>query len=231
MRWVVFSDIHGNVAALKSMLQQLKKEKVDLYIFCGDIVGYFFHQKEVIKYLQSLPRLCAVMGNHDFYYLSALASDEKRQFYNEKYGKSYLNILSDCEVDFLKKLPEAVELHLADKKVLVTHGSPERHLEGRVYPDTMVNELFYHPYDFVILGHTHYQMHRRLDRTILLNPGSLGQPRDGKGCSYCILDTETGKCRFQTVAIDQTALIGELVEAKENKKLVQYLKGKMGGFV
>lgn len=231
MRCVVFSDIHGNVAALKSMLQQLKKEKADLYIFCGDVVGYFFHQKEVIKYLQCLPRLCAVMGNHDFYYLNSLASEEKRQFYNEKYGKSYLNTLSDREVDFLKNLPEVVELHLENKKILVTHGSPERHLEGRVYPDTVVDELFYHPYDFVILGHTHYQMYRRLDKTVLLNPGSLGQPRDGKGYSYCILDTKTGKCRFQTVDIDQAALVWELVEAKENKKLVQYLKGKMGGVV
>ena len=179
MRCVVFSDIHGNAAALKSMLRQLKKETVDLYIFCGDIVGYHLRQKEVIQYLRSLPRLSAVMGNHDFYYLNSLGCEEKRQFYSEKYGKSYLKTLADWEVFFLKKLPETAELHLAEKKVLVTHGSPERHLEGRVYPDTDVNELLYHPYDFVILGHTHYQMYRKLDKTVLLNPGSLGQPRDG----------------------------------------------------
>lgn len=100
-----------------------------------------------------------------------------------------------------------------------------------MYPDTDVNESLYHPYDFVILGHTHYQMYRKPDRTVLLNPGSLGQPRDGKGYSYCVLDTETGKCRFQIVDADQTALVGELVEAMENSKLVQYLKGKMGGIV
>ena len=113
------------------------------------------------------------------------------------------------------------------KRIFITHGALENYLEGRIYPDTSINESLYQQYDIIILGHTHYRMFRKVGKTILLNPGSLGQPRDCKGFSYCILDIELETCIYKSVKIDQIRLLNEMIINKEKKLLIEYIKSKM----
>ena len=193
MKYVVFSDIHGNMPALIAMLE------------------HFY----------------AVLGNHDDYYLNMLNDTSKRIIYAEKYGKSYLKNMSYEEREYLSKLPVLRELNLAGKQIIIAHGSLEMPLEGRVYPDTIVDEHLYQQYDIVILGHTHYQMHRKVGKTLLLNPGSLGQPRDYKGYSFCVIDLVDENCTFLNVNIEQTVLIDELIAQGEKKELIDYIQSKM----
>lgn len=77
-------------------------------------------------------------------------------------------------------------MHLA-----FVHGSLDDPLNGRIYPDTEINDYRkYEGLDYVFMGHTHHKMKKVLPGgTILINPGSIGQQRDGKGCSYVIFDT------------------------------------------
>lgn len=89
MKFAVFADIHGNIYALKAMLQQVKEYGVDGFIFCGDIMGYFQGQEEVIECISQMTNIYAVMGNHDFYYTTT-SNSIQRAYYAEKYGKSYL---------------------------------------------------------------------------------------------------------------------------------------------
>lgn len=227
MKLVVFSDIHGNIYALQEMLRQVKDLDIHGFLFCGDIMGYFPHQREVIQCLQRMPDLYAVSGNHDFCYLSSRKDAKQREIYAEKYGKSYLEDRADWENHYLERLPKTVQIKLAGKTILITHGSLENSLEGRVYPDTEIEESQYQKYDVVLLGHTHYQMYRKLGHTVLLNPGSLGQPRDGKGYSYCVMDLEREEYGFFTVKIDSRQLISDLTANGEREALIQYVQSKM----
>lgn len=227
MEFAVFSDVHGNIYALEEMLRQTEKCGINNYIFCGDIVGYFLHQEEVIDHLRRLPGLFAVKGNHDEYYLSTLGNSRVSEYYAEKYGKSHTRRLTDRALRYLESLPESVDICIERKRVLIVHGSKEQYLEGRVYPDTEVSEDTYRDYDFVFLGHTHYRMYRKIGKTVLLNPGSLGQPRDKGGYSFCTVNMETGECCFHTVCLNQDLLLKELSLSQERPELIRYLKRKM----
>ena len=70
-------------------------------------------------------------------------------------------------------------------------------------------------------------MYRKIKNTVLLNPGSLGQPRDFKGYSYCIIDLGTVECVFKHVEINQKKLVDELIMNHENEYLVKYIQSKM----
>ena len=228
MKTAVFSDIHGNIQALEAMLAQAQACGVKRFIFCGDIMGYFTHQEEVIKRFRQLPDLYAVAGNHDSYYLHAAPKSTERARLVQKYGKSYEKQLCRADLEYLNQLPQSLEMELDGKKTLVMHGSVESFLEGRIYPDTVVDPALYSGYDIVISGHTHYRMCRMAGHAMLLNPGSLGQPRDGRGCGYCLLDVENEELLFQNVRTDQKKLLRELALNGESRQLIQYLAGKMG---
>lgn len=226
-RTAVFSDIHGNIYALEEMLRQLENAGVGQFIFCGDIMGYFPWQEEVIERLRQLPNLHAVLGNHDSYYIHTADQSPERLAYAKKYGMCYLSRLSAGGEGYLQSLPSSIELNQAGKRILIVHGSVGQHLEGRVYADTEVDESAYGQYAMVIAGHTHYQMHRKVKDTALLNPGSLGQPRDHKGYSYCLLDIEKGEALFQTVRIDSAGLLAALTRRGESRQLINYMQLKV----
>lgn len=214
--------------ALEKMLSQTKEQKLDSYIFCGDIFGYFSHQKEVIHKLQNFPNLYSIKGNHDANYLQALKNTDKRKGFEGKYGGSYSIKLLKEEKEFLDNLPDILELNCDGVRVAAVHGSLSDYFNGRLYPDTIIeNESLYSKYDIVILGHTHYQMMRTCRNTTIINPGSLGQPRDYKGYSYCILDTEIIKCSFHTVKIDSKVLFADLLKNENSRKVLDYLQRKM----
>lgn len=228
MKYVIFSDIHGNIIALDKMFAQLKGKNIDGYIFCGDIFGYFSHPKEVIQRLRKISGLNAVKGNHDNNYLLSLYDTVQKLEFAKKYGVSYFLNLSETEKKFICNLPDILKFDIDGLKIAVVHGSLDDHFNGRIYPDTTINDgALYSKYDIVILGHTHYQMMRYIGDTIILNPGSLGQPRDYRGFSYCILDTEAIQCTFYTVALDVEALLLDLINREKNMKIVDYIRKKM----
>lgn len=225
MRYIVFSDIHGNVAALKAMVNDIVSENCEGIIFCGDIIGYFYQQEEIIKCFSSWSSsLYAVLGNHDFNYLMSLKCADNRTNYAREYGKSYITKLSDSALSFLQDLPQIHSIIIDNKKVLIVHGEPGNYLNGRIYPDTEIKKEIYGSYDVVFLGHTHYKMIRTCGKTLVINPGSLGQPRDGKGFSYCIFDFNEMKAEFRTVEVNKRKLLDEMVAKKESTELIHYIE-------
>ncbi|MGL5258784.1 MAG: metallophosphoesterase family protein [Lachnospiraceae bacterium] len=190
---VVFSDIHGNAMALEQMIQQEKD--VDLYVFLGDIIGYYFEQEKVVKLLKTLPNLYCVKGNHDKNYEELM--DGKREDIEElvkQYGSSY-RLRSKEVYEFIKHMPESFVISEEHMELLCVHGSPNDPLHGRIYPSDTVNHLDV-PYKIVLQGHTHYRLEKSNEQTNFLNPGSLGQPRDGKGFSYGVLQLEENQWNF-----------------------------------
>ncbi len=197
MKIVVFSDIHGNAAALKALLE-LEPPAPDIqYIFLGDMVGYYPQEHQVLEYLKSIPHLIWICGNHDRYYTEPHTPEQIAQLC-QKYGDCYKRV-DPAIASVVSKLPTSVATVLNGRSVLLCHGSPADFLSGRIYPDTPLPDAC--ETSVVICGHTHYRMLRQKGDTVYLNPGSLGQPRDGKGFSYCTID-ENWKITFCSVPLN-----------------------------
>jgi len=226
MRICIFSDVHGNYETLAAMLDR-EAGHVDKYIFVGDIWGYFYGQKEIIDRLMTLPDMIAVRGNHEEYYLG----DEDKSKYLDRYGDSYLMEISKEQKKYLEDLPLYKDIDLADKHFGIYHGGLEDYLEQRIYPDTDMDCEVLKDYDYLILGHTHYRMYRKLGNTIVINPGSLGQPRDAKGFSYCVLDTDKETCEFKNVECNVKALVEQVRNKDSDKYVYTYLKKKYKDFI
>ena len=213
MVYVVFSDIHGNQYAFNEFLKQLKTTEYDTVIFCGDILGYYYGQDEIVARLKAIPGLYAVRGNHDWYGLCLHDHKMEESMLCEKYGHSY-SMLSDDVLEYIAKLPEEIEFESQGKKYLVVHGTPLSRLEGRLYPgDDISKELAeqYQQYDIVFSGHTHFRMDRLCGRTRIINPGSLGQQRDGKGFCYALYDADSMELSYKEVIFDFGQLEEEIV--------------------
>lgn len=222
MRICLFSDIHGNSDAMERMLD-MEGHKTDVFIFAGDIFGYFYGQREVIDTFMSLKNLIAVKGNHEKKYLDKSISEETF----DKYGNSYNIVLSDAQEEYLRQLPDYIEISIDKKRFGIFHGGPRSHLEQRIYPDTEIRDKSMNEqYEFLILGHTHYRLEKKLGHTTIINPGSLGQPRDGKGFSYCILDTKNGISLFKSVEIDVQKLLSQVRKMDSDRAVCCYLEKK-----
>lgn len=219
MKYVVFSDIHGNLLALNKMLDETSG-RYDGYIFCGDVMGYYNHPAEVIDLMQTMPNLMAVRGNHDADYIGQKRCD----LLYKKYGSSYRTKLTSCQLDYLKSLPEKIEKKINGKNICVFHGTPNDYLNGRCYP-TNKDFASYHE-GITFFGHTHYRMIRLVNGKCIINPGSLGQPRDGKGFSYAIYDFVTDYCDFKTVEVNISQLHRDILANESNPRVIDYLVRK-----
>lgn len=215
MRLCVFADIHGNGPAFAAALPRLRAEAADACVFLGDLCGYYFDQEEVRQGLASLPGLLALLGNHDAMFLRMHDGDAAlRRDYAGRYGLSAERLLErDCAAlaGWLRGL--APQGWLAEAGALCCHGSPADPLDGRIYPDTPLTGLDAGDARFLLLGHTHYRILRRMGDCTVLNPGSLGQPRDGGRPSYAVLDTDSGHVEFRDVDYDRAALIRSIERA------------------
>ena len=224
MKICIFSDVHGNIEALSKMLVQEANE-VDLFIFAGDIFGYFYGQREIIDRFSSMSNLVEIKGNHDKNYLASKKLDK----FTDRYGSSYKISLTDKQYKYINDLPDKAEIMIEGKHFGIFHGGPSEYLEQRLYPDSIeeINQIAKEiNYDYLIIGHTHYQFLYETNRKVIINPGSLGQPRDGKGFSYCLLDTSTGSCIFKSVDVEITTLLRSVEENDADRYVFEYLKNK-----
>lgn len=214
MKIVAFSDIHGNIYAYRAFLKALKNIEYDHLVFLGDIFGYYYHQKEIIIDLKKHRKLLWLKGNHDQYAIDIYKGTASEEHYICNYGHSYQNIksyFSDSEIVFLDALPNSFVLLDGQITIGIFHGMPDDELNGRLYPNSEINHKeIYKPYNIVIQGHTHYQMVRYVETTLIVNPGSLGQPRDGHGYSYAIINTLNRSVSFRTLSFDISLLYQEI---------------------
>lgn len=179
MKILILSDIHGNLAALEAI-----PEKADMVFCLGDIVNYGPYPKVCIERVKELTDK-VVRGNHD----NAIGKDMDCGC-SVKYkelsdaGKIFTKAaLNENEKGFLGNLPLTIKTELGGKKFLFSHGSPSGNIYKYLRPDVsdteLENELKDVDADFVFIGHTHLPMVRKINGITVVNPGSVGQPRDG----------------------------------------------------
>jgi putative phosphoesterase len=221
MKIAILSDIHGNVFALKSVLNAVTKKRIETLIVSGDFVGYYFWPVEVLNLLRGY-ELIVVRGNHD----KMLKMAKKDTAYLEKISRKYgsglkiaLDQLDDEKVEWLSNLPDLVEYETQDGKILVCHGSPWDGDEY-VYPDLdneSLNRYSKLKAKWIIQGHTHYSMHCKIGDISIINPGSVGQPRDKRpGAHWALLDTSLNKVNFFCEQYDIKKVANESRERHPN---------------
>ena len=237
MKICFFSDIHGNGYAFDAFLKEMEGRKPDKIIFGGDYAGYYYDADRIISKMREL-RFTCVLGNHDKMLLEVLDGERDLSPLTERYGSSYEMLVSKLlkeNEQFLRSLPLFYEMEADGVKLGFFHGSPRDFLNDRIYPDTEITDsteiALFEKYDYVFSGHTHHKLVKQFGKTILINPGSAGQQRDGKGTSYVLFDTEKREWEICSFPYDIDSLeqdIDRLEPEKEErkKKLKEVLRRK-----
>jgi putative phosphoesterase len=198
------SDVHANLPALDAILNDL--QHMDKIVHAGDIVGYNAFPREVIECFQK-QNIDSIAGNHDRGISDSDDFDFPRpalEVINWTMGE-----LTIENKEFINRLPTELRLEIDGYTILVVHGSPYEPNEY-IYPTDLTLELVEgldETIDVLILGHTHYPIITKLNGVLLVNPGSVGQPRDGDWrTSYAVFDTHTGtvELRRQEYNVDKT---------------------------
>lgn len=206
MRILVMSDIHANYTALEAVLKDAGP--VDETWCLGDLVGYGPDPNRVVEEVQGIQNLTCLLGNHDV----AVTGKMPLETFNGDAGRSLMyheKLLSASNMDFLRSLPSNTQTR---GDATLVHGSPRDPLWEYILNTLSARINFDHfdtPWCFV--GHSHIQCQFTLDQSrdhvtleksipektialrpkLILNPGSVGQPRDrDPRAAYAIYDTE-----------------------------------------
>lgn len=213
MKIAVLSDIHANIYALRAVLKDCALFDIKSFFILGDLIGYYYWPKEVLDTIDKLASVDIVLGNHEVFLKESLENKLRRSEIKKKYGSGIeyaMNTLSDKQKSMLLSLPPSKIKMIDGIKFLLCHGSPSS-TDQYIYPTTNADELnqcAVSSVDFVFMGHTHYPFINCYNKTILANPGSVGQPRDiGNLASYLIIDTENKSIIFRRVAFNIEKLI------------------------
>jgi putative phosphoesterase len=182
MRIGLISDIHANLAALEAVLDALCD--ADQILCAGDIVGYYDQPNEVCSRLREIGAP-TIRGNHDAYVTGALQPDPVRSLqYQNAWTRS---VLTPENLAWLESLPVQRDLRFEEATVTLRHASPWDELTY-LYPDSpRLNDLELRQDQILVMGHTHYPLAREIGGGMLINPGSVGQPRDRDPRASCAL--------------------------------------------
>ncbi|WP_436902473.1 metallophosphoesterase family protein [Halovenus halobia] len=182
MKVGVLSDIHGNKVALDAVLADMPP--VERLLCAGDIVGYNPWPAACVEWIRerSVP---TVRGNHD-----RVTAAGGGAGFNSMAGAGVeyaRKQLSDDQLAFLKALLDS--RRECEGRVRLVHGHPNDP-DRYTYPAQFGPELLGEE-DVLVMGHTHVQAHEVYDEGIVMNPGSVGQPRDGDPrAAYAVVDLE-----------------------------------------
>lgn len=209
MRYAVLGDIHSNLTALRAVLEDVRRHACDRLLSVGDVVGYGANPEGVIDLLREAGAL-VVQGNHD----EAICAEETPAFFNPaaRAAADWTRSTLDSEqMEWLRNLPLTRDLEGCS----LAHGTYDEPQEFRYLMSVADAEpsLDQAPQPICFVGHTHvpvivlrskaapersfYTTSNHLDlndcHAALINPGSVGQPRDeDPRAAWGLLDTEEG---------------------------------------
>ncbi|MDE5617090.1 MAG: metallophosphatase family protein, partial [Clostridia bacterium] len=230
------SDIHGNLSALDAALEKAEDYAVEAFVLLGDLIDYGMRSNETVARIRELtkPILCNIYGNHE----TAIVNGDYSRFSSERgkdSAKYTSSVLSADTFDYIQKnmlCDGKYEFCIGDKKCLAVHGSLKDVFWKSVNPDGEFSE--YEKYDYVFSGHSHiphyfekyYKSENEIKRfkkkTVFLNPGSVGQPRNhNNAAQFVVLDTDTEEMHFVKASYDiekeQSLYKGQIDEFYKNR--------------
>ena len=221
-KYLILSDIHGNVSAFDSVMADCEKENIVGVILLGDCIDYGMRSNEIIQKIVELSKnkwnnkmIVNIWGNHEKLVvdkdLERLSSDRGRVMANYTAKQ-----LSDESVQYIKTSMNKAgiqEFEVDGIKCLAVHGSKEDNYWKAISPDNLRGE--YEKYDMVFAGHSHYshcftkfypienEELRNKKAVVFVNPGSVGQPRNQNPCAqYALWSPKTRHVDLRAVEYD-----------------------------
>ncbi len=223
MKTVILSDIHGNLSALQAVIADFEcKYSVKSVILLGDLIDYGMRSNEVIETLRELesrlPIICNLCGNHE---IAVLHSENHLENFSSERGRVSLKYtmehLTRESFEYIQTKMETSgwkTLECDGHPILAVHGDLKNPYWGKMEDEQLLlND--YEIFDYVFSGHSHkphlkeiyyktgnLEMRNR-KKTIFINPGSVGQPRNHNPLAqYVMVDGRTGTVHFNTVEYD-----------------------------
>ncbi len=228
MRIAIIADIHANLAAFEAVLEDIDSRAISEILCLGDIIGYGPDPEEVVREIRKR-EIVSVMGNHEYAlinkeYCNRLNPDPKRSL------ELTLPMLSPESIAYIASL-EPVQVH---NGVRLVHGCPPRSPTAYLFfPSRLMLDkiLLSFPEPLCFYGHTHtlnffeeglppekglevglgtYRLHRQ--KRYIINPGSVGQPRDGinNHAKYLIWDQDKEVVIYRDVQYDVMRTVNRL---------------------
>jgi putative phosphoesterase len=187
MRIGLLADVHSNADCLERAVLELTGN-VDQIFLAGDAISAHRFSREVMEIIQA----------HDMVYI---AGNHERDWLSPQGARARQNA-TEAEVGFIASAPAQVEAKAGSRRILMVHGSPWEPYNEYIMPNSpLIERMPELESDFVFLGHTHVPMVRPVNGTLVVNPGSVGDPRGPatKGmATYAIVDTERRDAEIRT---------------------------------
>jgi len=231
VRYAVLSDIHSNVVALEAVLADLASASVDRYLCLGDVVGYGPRPNQCCDMIRELDCIC-IQGNHDL----AAVNPAKAEWFTPparaciSWNRRHLR---DNNLQFLADLAPSA---LVADQIILCHGSIPDPDHYTVTPADASLSFAVMKTRLALFGHTHYAEWFALgdgeeipaehpqprggtcqlqpDTRYLVNPGGVGQPRDGnEEAAYAVYDDEAGEVYLRRVSYDIATTATQMKEA------------------
>ena len=200
MKLAIVADIHSNLQALKVVMSEIEKAGVDQMICAGDIVGYGANPNECSHIVEEVIAH-AVLGNHE---IAALTNDTTRMNPHAAAASRWTaSALEEGSQKFLRSIEIESRFEADDTRVAMFHGSVGNAIDY-VFEDEINEDLVRNSgSNLLILGHTHMPYVKDFGSMMAINPGSVGQPRDGDPrASFAVLDTDRRSCLVRRAGYD-----------------------------
>jgi len=210
VKLAVLSDIHANLQALKKVIQDAEMRGAEIFVNAGDSVGFGACPNEVIELLCE-KNILSIAGNYDVAVLNNRSDTKGERKTTFKYTKE---CLSKASASYLALLPRELRLEAGGKQLLVVHGSPKS-IDAHLYPSTSTKKLQrlakVANADIVVVGHSHIQFQCEVDKTVFVNPGSVGRPSDrNPQTAYALLSFNPFKAELIRLSYDVEAAAYDL---------------------
>jgi len=213
----LISDVHSNTTALKAVLSEMERMGVEKILHAGDIIGYNPYPNETIEMFIE-HKIISILGNHD----RAIITGDYSEF--NPYAAAALlwtkKVISPRNVDYLQSLKSREHFTIDNIHFVAIHGSP-RDVDEYIFPvNVSAHFLAVAKADVLVLGHTHVQFKKEYSLGIVLNPGSVGQPRDeNPDAAFAVYDTMTNVARLKRINYDFEKVIEDMHNAHLPDKL------------
>lgn len=208
MRILVLGDIHSNWEALRAI-----DEEFDHCLFTGDLVEYGTDPLPCLDWIRK-HRAIAVRGNHDHALAQGVHTKSSTGFRRLAAVTRELHRqqLSRQQLKFLGRLPVTTRFRMHDTLIQLVHATPRDPMDEYLGNDpiTWQQRTEHLDADFLCVGHSHIPFHITLENGVqILNPGSVGQPRDGdpRAAYAMIID---GEVSLRRVEYDIDAAIAQV---------------------
>lgn len=201
----VLSDIHANRIALDAVLDDMPD--VDALVCAGDVVGYNPWPADCLDVVRKR-EIPTVMGNHDR--AVATGTGFAGNGMADAGARYAQETLDDDAIEWLSERPDS--RYCFDGRIRIVHGHPDD--PNRYTYPPMFSPALLGAEDVLIMGHTHVQAHEQYEAGIVLNPGSVGQPRDrDPKAAYAVVDLDSMAVEKRRVEYDIEAVIDEIEAA------------------